>query len=134
MRVASDRKGRVSVLVIVLVSVAAAVAMVVLGMVGLIAFSVVAAQRHVKVVRVRPYYNHDPRSNVSRWYGETSFQIICAGSDGQYGGILEDGTGPVHSDIAVAPHFPSADNFVGRGHLDNQTNFTRSGTLQDLRE
>jgi len=67
-------------------------------------------------VRVRPYYN----SKTSGWYSPKSFQIICAGLDGQYGGTTD----------GAAPQFPSCSNFLGDGHYDNLTNFL-NGTLND---
>lgn len=79
--------------------------------------------------RVRPYYNSATRD----WCNPASFQIISAGLDGLYGGILEDMRQGVtgRSTLPLAPHFPAWDNMTGAGHFDNQTNFSTRGTLED---
>ena len=76
---------------------------------------------------VRPYYNETAAVttfSAEKFFNPRSFQILCAGADSNYGGVV------VGYDSTRGPRFPISDNISG-GYLDNQANFVR-GVLEDL--
>jgi hypothetical protein len=94
---------------------------------------------------VRPYWSNSPASNVlpnppppvirnsCKPVNPTSFQIICAGQDGDFGTVI--GTGG-DADVKVAVGAPDKVPYVGTnftaGDKDNITNFSGGKRLGNL--
>ncbi len=81
-------------------------------------------------VRIRPYFQYDNRAASYNWFNHNSFQIICCGQDGYYGGNKTGVAAPSNlpATAIFAPRIPYADN-LNEGNYDNLTNFL-PGTIE----
>jgi type II secretory pathway pseudopilin PulG len=78
----------------------------------------------------KPYLSSrpDPTSPYGfEWVNETSYQIIAAGLDDNYGGA------PFMSNPRLFPRFPTGENYAVPGDDDNITNFSSGGKLEDAK-
>ncbi len=84
----------------------------------------------------RPYLDSDHPLPVSstrpygfEWVNETTYQVISAGLDDNYGGNA------FLTDPLLYPHFPGGQSYLspGVGDDDNITNFSEGRTLEDMK-
>lgn len=86
--------------------------------------------------KARPYWSNTPVTNAvaslptikrQKPMNATTFQIICAGQDGNFGLTEEDLSTPPSGDIKL---FPTGD-YYSRADRDNLTNFSGGKRLED---